>query len=119
MHKTGIQLQDESFAFALQIVKLARSLSARQNDWVISRQILKSGTSIGANIKEAQFAQSKADFITKLTISLKEAAETQYWLDLLNKSDMLDNSSYRDLKASCDKLLGTLVNVVKSAKSRS
>ena len=117
MNRTGIQLQDESFAFALQIVKLAHDLSAKQKDWVLSRQILKSGTSIGANICEAQFAQTKADFITKLTISLKEASETQYWLELLEKSGMIDKDSYITLRTACDKLVGTLVNVVKSAKS--
>ena len=116
MNKTGIQLQEESFAFALQIVKLAHDLSVKQKDRVLSRQVLKSGTSIGANIREAQFAQTKADFITKLTISLKEASETQYWLDLLNKSDMIDDKVYSDLRSICDRLVGTLVNVVKSAK---
>ena len=118
MNWTARQLQDDSFNFALRIVELSRRLVSEQKDWVISRQVLKSGTSIGANIREAQFAQTKPDFISKLSISLKEASETQYWLELLYKSSMIDDAAYNDLHLACDRLVGTLVNVIKSAKSR-
>jgi len=116
VNATAQQLKDESFAFAVRVVALSRRLVAEQNDYVISKQILKRGTSIGANIREAQFAQTKPDFITKMTISLKEASETQYWLELLQASQMIGETEYASLKASCDRLVGTLVNVVKSAK---
>ncbi len=79
-------------------------------------QVLRSGTSIGANIREAQFAQSKADFVSKLSIALKEASETQYWVDLLSASGLVTKDQFDLLKADADWLVGTLVNVIKATK---
>ena len=79
-------------------------------------QVLRSGTSIGANIREAQFAQSKADFVSKLSIALKEASETQYWVDLLSASGLVTKDQFTLLKADADWLVGTLVNVIKATK---
>ena len=112
-------LHQRSFEFALRMVKLASFLSNEKQDWVFSRQVLRSGTSIGANIRESRFAQSKADFASKLSIALKEAAETQYWLELLFGAKLLSQTQYLSLKSDIDFLVGTLVNVVKSTKRKS
>ena len=118
MNKTAQDLQDKSLDFAVRIVRLARFLEDRDKDWILSRQILKCGTSIGANIREAQFAQSPADFVSKLSIALKEASETQYWLELLKATSILTDEQFTSLKADADWLVGTLVNVVKSSKRK-
>ena len=90
-------LIDKSIDFGARIVKLHRHLNKTQHESVLSKQILRSGTSIGANINEAQYGNSKADFIAKLHISLKETAETEYWLHVLHKSDYLDESIWQNL----------------------
>jgi len=84
----------KSYAFALQIVKLYKYLVLQQKEFVLSKQILRSGTAIGALVKEAEHAKSKADFINKMNIALKEANETEYWLRLLKDSDYLDENSF-------------------------
>ncbi len=115
MNATAEMLRQRSFEFAVRVVKLARFLSQEKQDWVLARQVLRSGTSIGANIRESRFAQSKADFISKLSIALKEASETQYWLELLSAT-ALSKKQGASLKADVDWLVGTLVNVIKSCK---
>src|SRR5438445_13576611 len=93
-------LKDKSFQFALRVIKLSKYLVEEKREYVLSKQILRSGTSVGANIREAQNAQSKADFIHKLSISQKECDETMYWLELLNQSEYISevefNSTYKD-----------------------
>ena len=116
MNITAVMLHQKSFEFAVRVVKLARFLSDKKQDWVLARQILRSGTSIGANIRESRFAQSKADFISKLSIALKESSETQYWLELLSATALLTKKQYASLKMDLDWLVGTLVNVIKSSK---
>ena len=116
MNKTAVVLHQRSFEFAVRVVKLARFLSDKKQDYVLSRQVLRSGTSIGANIRESRFAQSKADFISKLSIALKESSETQYWLELLSATALLTKKQYASLKTDLDWLVGTLVNVIKSSK---
>ena len=116
MTDTGRKLREKSFMFATCIVKLAKSLENERKDRTLSRQILRSGTSIGANIRESRFAQSPSDFISKLSIALKEAEETQYWLELLLETDYLARDQYTSLNEQVDWLIGTLVNVVKSSK---
>lgn len=116
MNKTAVMLHQKSFEFAVRVVKLARFLLDKKQDWVLARQILRSGTSIGANIRESRFAQSKADFISKLSIALKESSETQYWLELLSATALLTKKQYASLKMDLDWLVGTLVNVIKSSK---
>ena len=112
MNPTAEALHQRSFDFSVKIVAFARLLSKPQTDRVLATQVLRSGTSIGANIREAQFAQSKADFVSKLSIALKEASETQYWLELLFASGLMSEEQRDLLKADADWLVGTLVNVV-------
>ena len=116
MTEIGIKLRKKSFEFALRIVKLARFLEADKKDWVLSRQILKSGTSIGANVRESRFAQSTADFVSKLTIALKEAEETEYWLELLTAAEMITEKQCASLQKDLNWIIATLVNSVKVSK---
>ena len=116
MTEIGIKLRKKSFEFALRIVKLARFLETDKKDWVLSRQILKSGTSIGANVRESRFAQSTADFVSKLTIALKEAEETEYWLELLTASEMISEKQRISLEKDLNWIIATLVNSVKVSK---
>ena len=95
-------LVDKSKRFAVRVVRLCRWLQREKQDYVISRQIIRSGTSIGANIAEAQYAISKADFQSKLYIAMKESAETAYWIDLLYETDYITSSQYRSLKQDND-----------------
>lgn len=83
----------------------------------MSKQILQSGTSIGANIREAVYAQSRADFISKMSIALKEAAETDYWLELLYRTDLLTESQYEDIGSDCRELVKLLTAIVKNSKN--
>jgi four helix bundle protein len=116
MNSTAEALQKKSFDFSVRMIKLARFLSKRRPDWILAKQILRSGTSIGANIRESQFAQSKADFVSKLSIALKEASETQYWLELMSATDLLTDEQFSSLKTDLDSLVGTLVNIIKASK---
>lgn len=106
----------KSYAFAIRVVKLSRTLQTESKEFVLSRQILKSGTSIGALIREAQFAESRADFVHKMSVSLKEANETLYWLSLLHDTDFLSLSEFKELDSNCDELVSMLVATVKKAK---
>ena len=106
----------KSFAFSVRIVNLHRYLSRKKNEFVISRQICKSGTSIGANIAEAQQAQTRPDFLSKLNISLKETTETLYWLRLLEATDYLTKSEYESIASDCIELEKILTASVKAIK---
>ena len=112
----GNPVKEKSFRFAVRIVRLCKFLTEEKKDYVISRQILRSGTSIGANVKEALQAESKADFIHKLSISLKEASETEYWLQLLKETEYLDQAAYDSMMADCVELLKLLTSIIKSSK---
>jgi len=118
MTEVGMKLRDKSFAFALRIVKLAQYLESDKKDFVLSRQLLRSGTSIGANIRESRFAQSTADFVAKLHIALKEAEETGYWLELLLAADFITAKQAASLTKDLGWLAGTLVNTVKKCKAK-
>ena len=109
-------LIDKSIAFAARIVKLHQHLLENKKETVISKQIVRSGTSIGANINEANYGQSKADFISKLHISLKETAETEYWLRLLVKSELLTNEEGESLLKDCLEIKGVLISSINTAK---
>jgi len=109
-------LSDKSYMFAIQIVKLTQYLQNDSREFVLSKQILKSGTAIGALIREAEFAQSKADFINKMSIALKEANETEYWLCLLNDTNYIEQNLFECLNSDCKKLIAMLVATVKTAK---
>ncbi|SFV59843.1 ATPase involved in DNA repair [hydrothermal vent metagenome] len=109
-------LREKSFAFALRIIKLSQYLQKEHKEYILSKQVIRSGTSIGALIREAQYAQSKADFLHKLTIALKEANETEYWLLLLNKSGYLDNKMLQSIQPEIDELLKLLISSTKKIK---
>jgi four helix bundle protein len=109
-------LELKSFAFALRIVKCHQFLQTEKHEYVLSKQLLRSGTSIGANIKEAEQVQSKTDFIHKLSIALKEANETEYWLELLHQSGYLEQKIFDSLYSDCKELLKLLTSIIKTSK---
>lgn len=111
-------LENKSFQFAIRIVNLYKYLVENHKVYVISKQVLKSGTSIGANISEAQYAQSKADFGTKMQISLKEASETRFWIQLLQATDYLSEDESESLLADCNDLINMLVSTCKTVLPR-
>jgi len=117
MGKKNWILKDKSIAFALRIVNLNKYLVEGKKEFVLSKQILRSGTSIGAMVHEAEFAQSEADFIHKLSIGVKEANETNYWL-LLLKEHTLNESEYISLHADCNELISILVTTIKTMKTK-
>lgn len=106
-------IQQKSFDFALKIIVLYRSL-VKGNEYVLSKQLLRSGTSIGANVEEAQAGQSRADFVSKLSIASKEARETNYWLRLLRDSKILDEAEVKSLLSESDAIIKILTSIVKS-----
>lgn len=110
-------VRDKSFAFALRVVKLAQYLQQEKHEYVLSKQVLRSGTSIGALVREAEHAQSKADFINKMSIALKEANETEYWIELLHQSDYITTDSYTSIHPDIEELLKLLVSIVKTSKT--
>jgi len=108
---------DKSFDFAVRIVHLYKYLNTEQKEYVMSKQLLRSGTSIGANVSEAERAQSKADFISKMSIALKEANETNYWLKLLYKTDYLNKSQYDSINTDINELISILIAICKTSNS--
>ena len=110
-------LRDKSFKFALHTIKLSKYLQNTHKEYILSKQILRSGTSVGALIREAQYAQSKADFLHKLTIALKEANETEYWLLLLSESDYLDEKMFNSIHPEIKELLKLLISSTKTVKA--
>ena len=109
------KLCTQSMDFAVSIIQLVKQLKAKRES-IISNQIGRSGTSIGANIREAQYAHGKADFIAKLQIALKEANETGYWLELLYRTGYLSESEFKTLDSACTSLRVMLISSVKTAK---
>jgi four helix bundle protein len=110
--------REKSRAFALRVVKLCRLLQERDREYVLSRQLLRSGTAIGALIREAEQAESRADFIHKLSIALKEASETGYWLDLLTESGYLDSVHGQSMMTDTEELLKILTAIIRTTKRR-
>ena len=109
-------IESKSFSFAVRIVKLCRHLQSDNKEFVLSKQLLRSGTSIGANVAESQQAQSRADFISKLSIALKEAVETNYWLRLLYATDYLSSTEYSSGITDCKELEKLLTAILKTTK---
>ena len=107
---------DKSKAFAIRIIKMYRYLREEKREFVLSKQVLRSGTSIGANVKEAIRGQSAADFIAKMNIALKEASETEYWLELLKETDCLSPEMCDSILPDCIELIKLLTAIVKTAK---
>ena len=107
---------EKSKAFAIRIIRLYQYLTTEKKEYILSKQILKSGTSIGANIRESIRAQSTADFQAKMQISLKEADETEYWLELLKETDYITGNAAESLLADCEELIRLIVAIVKTSK---
>ena len=105
----------KSFDFAVRIVNLYKHLTEKHKEYVISKQLLRSGTSIGANLSEAQRGQSRADFVAKMSIALKEANETDYWLKLLYKTDYINQVQYDSLKTDINELISILTAICKTS----
>ena len=114
--KDNIILQ-KSYTFALEVIKLYKTLVDKK-EFVLSKQILRSGTSIGANIHEAVASESKKDFVHKLGIAVKEARETSYWLNLLKDSDYITNDEFNRLNNSCDEIIRILNSIILTTKAR-
>ena len=110
-------LWNKSFAFALRVVKLAKYLANEQKEFVLSKQVLRSGTAIGALVREAEHAESKADFAHKMNIALKEANETLYWLELLYQAEYITEQSYDSIRTDSEELVKLLVSIVKTTKA--
>lgn len=109
-------VENKSFHFSVRIVKLCKYLRGTKKEHTLSKQLLRSGTSIGANVAEAEQAQSKADFISKMNIALKEAVETNYWLRLLQATDYLSETEFMSIYSDCRELEKMLTAIVKTAK---
>jgi len=110
-------VKEKSFAFALRVIKLAQFLQDEKREFVLSKQVLRSGTAIGALIREAEHAQSRPDFINKMNIALKEANETDYWIELLYQAELITKTSYDELQPAGKELIKLLVSIVKTSKS--
>lgn len=109
--------EPKSFDFAIKIVNMNKHLVEEKKEYVISKQVLRSGTSIGANIAEAEHVQSRADFLSKMTIALKEADETKFWLRLLEATDYITHDEAVSILSDCDELIRLLASITKSLKS--
>ena len=108
---------EKSLNFAIRIVKLYKYLKQEKGEDVMSKQLLRSGTSVGANVKEGIYGQSKKDFVSKMSIALKEIVETEYWLELLFKTDYLTEKQYKDVNADCSEIAKILTSIVKNNKT--
>ena len=114
--KTDNLIVDKSKMFAIRVIRLYQHLSSEKKEFVLSKQILRSGTSIGANVREATRAQSKADFISKMQIALKEASETEYWIELLQETDYISEKAGASLIADCKELLKMITAIIRTAR---
>ena len=107
---------DKTLEFSIRIVNMYKYLCKEQSEFVLSKQLLRSGISIGANVREAEHAQSKADFLNKNNIALKEANETCYWLELLHRTEYITTTMYNSIFADCEEILKILISIVKTSK---
>ncbi|WP_371807821.1 four helix bundle protein [Lutibacter sp. B1] len=109
-------IKTKSFLFFVRIVNLYKFLTQEKKEFIISKQLLRSGTSVGALVRESEHAESKADFIHKLSVALKEANETEYWLDLLKETDYLNELEYISIQENIKEILKILVSIIKTSK---
>ena len=114
--KTDNLIIIKSKAFAVRIIRMYQYLCDEKHEYVLSKQVLRSGTSIGANVKEAIRGQSRADFTAKMNIALKESSETEYWLELLHETDYLSNEHFSSIYTDCQELIRLLTAIVKSSR---
>lgn len=110
-------VREKSFAFAIQVVKVYKHLADIKNEYVMSKQLLRSGTAIGAMVREAEQAESKPDFIHKLAIALKETNETCYWLELLYRTQYIAETPYLEIEKKATELLKLLISIIKTSKA--
>ena len=110
----GNIIVNKSKSFAIRIIKFRKYLNDVKKEYVLSKQILKSGTSIGANVKEAIRGQSKPDFYAKMNIALKEASETEYWLEILHETEYVDDKMFESLYCDCQELIKILISITKT-----
>ena len=109
-------LKTKSYAFAIRIVNLAKILRDEKKEFVLSKQLLRCGTSIGALVREGEYAQSKADLTNKMSIALKEANETGYWLSILKDTNYIDDATFQSMQNDCNELMRMLISSVKTSK---
>ena len=112
-----VTIYEKSLDFAVRIVKLSQHLQRTKREQVMSEQILRSGASIGANVREAKYGQSRNDFIAKMSIALKETSETEYWLELLARTGYLTEEEHKSMSEDCMELLKLLTSIVKSTRN--
>lgn len=112
-------IRDKSYLFALRVVRAYKFLCSEKKEFILSKQLLRSGTAIGALVSESKFAQSKADFINKMSIALKEANETHYWINILKDTEILEKMIAESLINDVDELISLLSSIVKSSKINS
>ena len=115
---TGNVLHDKSILFAVRIVNFYKHLSDNKKEFVLSKQILRSGTSIGANIRESKNAESDSDYVHKLSIALKEADETQYWLEVLSLSNIITNSEFDSMNNDVKEIIALLTTIITKIKKK-
>ena len=111
-------LHKKSYTFAVRIVNMVKHINSTQKEFCITNQILRSGTAIGALVREAEFAQSPQDFVNKLSIALKEGNETFYWLNILHDTAYIDQASFESMLKDCNELIALLVSSIKTSKQR-
>ena len=116
-NRTDSLLHAKSYVFALRIIRMTKFLRENKQESILSKQILRSGTAIGALVRESEFAQSRPDFINKLSVALKEANETDYWLNLLKDSDYIANNSFDSIDSDCGELIALLISSIKTVKN--
>ena len=114
--KTNNVVADKSFLFAIRVVRLYQHLIRNKHEYVLSKQLLKSGTSVGANIREALRGQSRQDFVAKMNISLKEISETGYWIELLHKTNYITDKEFQSIFSDCQELGKLLTRIVKTTR---
>jgi four helix bundle protein len=110
-------IKEKSFDFAIRIIKLYKHLIEKKKEFVISKQLLRSGTAIGALIRESEHAESNPDFIHKMSVALKEANETEYWLLLLNKTNFISEKEFLSIHSDIEELLRILISIIKTSKN--
>ncbi len=116
-NRTNSLLHNKSYAFALRVIQMTKFLQEEKQEFIIGKQVLRSGTAIGALVRESEFAQSRPDFINKLSIALKEANETDYWLNLLRDSEYITETSFSSIERDCGELIALLVSSIKTVKN--
>ena len=117
VQKMNNVIESKSFRFSVRIVKLVRYIRKNHKEYTLTGQLIRAGTSIGANIVEAEQGQSRADFIAKVNIALKEAVETRYWLRLLHATDYLTDREFDSMLLDCEELIKMLISIVKTSRS--